>query len=204
MPESDSSDAVKSVVKASAEVVTEVAKAEQETQKTYQSAIDLVRRIGAYLGGVFGPASHELSLLFGDQMRYWRFKNATNILEKAQAIVERRGLKPEQVDALGFGEGLLLLEASSLEEDDTVQEMWARLMANAVDPSSGTRAEKVYVDLLKSISGREAAFLDLIEQIEAPWTMGRADSAKHRPLQALCDTLCAVAQARPWSRGRIR
>jgi Abortive infection alpha len=56
--------------------------------------------------------------------------------------------------------------SGSLEEDDAVQEMWARLMANAIDPDKRTKPEKVYVDLLKSISGREAILLDLVDQIE--------------------------------------
>jgi hypothetical protein len=166
MSDSSNGEAVKSVVKAGAEVIIEVAKAEQETQKTYQSALELVRRAGTFLNGVFGPASQELGLLFGDQMRYWRFKNAVKILEKTQALVEERGLGPEQIRSLGFGEGLLLLEAASLEEDDTVQDMWARLMANAVDSERGTKPEKVYVDLLKSLTGREAVLLELVEQIE--------------------------------------
>lgn len=163
----DSEDGgVSSIVKVSAETVAELAKAGQEQQKTYQAAIDLVRRIGGYLGGVFGPASHELSLLFGEQMRFWRFKNAVKILENAEALVEQRGIKPEQIRALGFGEGLLLLEAASLEQDETVQQLWARLVANAVDPKERVKPEKVYLDLLKSISGREAILLDLVAQIE--------------------------------------
>ncbi len=153
------------IVKAGAGAVSEVAKAEQEHQRTYQSALDLVKRAGDYLGGVFGPASNELSLLFGQQMKFWRFKNAVNVLEKTQALIEQRGLRPEQVKALGFGEGLLLLEAASLEEDDVVQNMWARLVANAVDPKSGNKTEKVFIDILKSLSNREVIFLDLLWQI---------------------------------------
>jgi Abortive infection alpha len=155
-----------SIVKAGAEAVSEVAKVEQAKQKTYQLGLDLVRRAGGFLGGVFEPASKELGHLFGDQMKFWRFKNAVRILEKAQALVEARGLRPDQMKALGFGEGLLLLEAASMEEGDEVQELWARLMANAVDPSAATKAEKVYVDILKSVSAREAVFLDLMAQIE--------------------------------------
>lgn len=166
MTESDRSDVVRSVVKAGAEVITEVAKAEQETQKTHQRALELLGHTGNFLNGVFSPAAQELGRLMGDQMRFWRFKNLVRILGKAQTYVEERGLKPEQVRALGFGEGILLLEASSLEEDDTIQDLWARLMANAVDPERRTKPEKVYVDLLKSISGREGALLELIERIE--------------------------------------
>ena len=78
MSDGSSGEAAKSVVQAGAEVITEVAKAEQETQKTYQSALELVRRAGTFLNGVFGPASQELGHLFGDQMRLWRFKNAVD------------------------------------------------------------------------------------------------------------------------------
>jgi len=128
--------------------------------------MDLVGRAGTFLNGVFSPAAQELGHLFGEQMRFWRFRNGVRILEKAQALVEERGLKPEQIRALGFGEGLLLLETASLEEDDTVQAMWARLVANAVDPNCACKPEKVYVELLKSLSSKEVTFLDLLWKIE--------------------------------------
>jgi hypothetical protein len=44
--------------------------------------------------------------------------------------------------------------------------MWARLMANAVDPNTATKPEKVYIDILKSLSSREVLFLQLLSMIE--------------------------------------
>jgi hypothetical protein len=78
---SDSSEGgdLKSIAMAGAEVISDVAKAEQEQQKTYQIGLDLVRQAGGFMGGVFGPASRELGHLFSDQMKYWRFRNAVNI-----------------------------------------------------------------------------------------------------------------------------
>ncbi|MBR1169157.1 Abi-alpha family protein [Bradyrhizobium liaoningense] len=189
MSEGDSSDAIKSVVKAGAEVVTEVAKAEQEAQKTYQRALDLVGRAGTFLNGVFSPAAQELGHLFGEQMRFWRFRNGVRILEKAQAIVEGRGLKPEQIKALGFGEGLLMLEAASLEEDDAVQDMWARLMANAVDPETATKPEKVYVEILKALSSREVLFLELLWKLASrpPAKTTAEHNAYTKSVEALAD-----------------
>jgi Abortive infection alpha len=165
MPNDDGDD-LKAIVRAGGEVISEVAKAEQEQQRTYQIGLDLVRRAGTFLGGVFGPASQELGQMFSDQMKFWRFKNAVRILEKAQSIANERGLKPEQIRAMGFGEGVLLLEAASMEEHETVQDLWARLMANAVDPKSSIRVEKIYIDVLKSLSSREVVFLELLERIE--------------------------------------
>jgi phage FluMu protein gp41 len=103
--EKQSEDIGSTIIKAGADALSEVAKAEQEQQRTMQSGLDLVRRAGRFLGGVFGPASVELGHLFGDQMKFWRFKNAVNILEKAQAIVDERGLKPEQIESLGLARG---------------------------------------------------------------------------------------------------
>jgi hypothetical protein len=165
MPNDEGGD-LKAILKAGGEVISEVAKAEQEQQRTYQIGLDLVRRAGTFLGGVFGPASQELGQMFSDQMKFWRLKNAVRILEKAQSIVDERGLKPEQIRAMGFGEGVLLLEAASMEEQETVQDLWARLMANAVDPKSSIRVEKMYIDVLKSLSSREVIFLELLEMIE--------------------------------------
>lgn len=165
MPNDEGGD-LKAIVKAGGEVISEVAKAEQEQQRTYQIGLDLVRRAGTFLGGVFGPASQELGQMFSDQMKFWRFKNAVRILEKTQSIVDERGLKPEQLRRMGFGEGVLLLEAASMEEQETVQDLWARLLANAVDPKSSIRVEKIYIDLLKSLSSREVIFLELLERIE--------------------------------------
>jgi hypothetical protein len=165
MPNDEGGD-LKAIVKAGGEVISELAKAEQEQQRTYQIGLELVRRAGTFLGGVFGPASQELGQMFSDQMKFWRFKNAVRILEETQSIVDERGLKPEQLKAMGFGEGVLLLEAASMEEQETVQGLWARLMANAVDPKSSIRVEKIYIELLKSLSSREVIFLELLERIE--------------------------------------
>lgn len=182
--EENEGGAGKAIIKAGADILIEGAKAEQEQQKTLQSGLDLIKRAGTFLSGVFGPAANELGHLFGDQMKFWRFKNAVRILEKAQRIVDERGLTADDVKALGFGDGLRLLEAASLEEDESVQDMWAHLMANAVDPSAQTKPEKMYVDILKSLSGREVVFLDLLvtldkEQINR-MTVGQAREFQKR------------------------
>jgi hypothetical protein len=53
-----------------------------------------------------------------------------------------------------------------MEEEESVQDMWARLMANSVDPQSATKPEKVFIDILKSLSSREVVFFDLLAKIE--------------------------------------
>ncbi|MGO3928788.1 DUF4393 domain-containing protein [Rhodopseudomonas pseudopalustris] len=163
---SNSKDDPRPPLDSATELARDVLKAEQEQQKTYQKGMDLLAQAGAFLGGVFKPAASELGQLLGDQMRFWRFKNAVNIMIKSEELIKARGLSSEQVKALPFGEGLRLLEAASLEDDNSVQDLWARLMANSVDPDLSVTPEKMYIDVLKSFSGREACFLDLLARHE--------------------------------------
>ncbi|MGY4568401.1 MULTISPECIES: Abi-alpha family protein [Bradyrhizobium] len=150
--------------------------------------MDLVGRAGEFLNKVFEPAATELGQLLGVRMRYWQFKNAVNVMEKAQKLVTDKGLRPEQLRALGFGDAIRLLEGASKEEDETVQELWARLMANAVDPRQAVRPEKMFVEILKSLAGREVVFLDLMMEIDAEirvmMTVAEYAAAEQKLLQA--------------------
>lgn len=48
-----------------------------------------------------------------------------------------------------------------MEEDDTLQEMWARLLVNAAT-DSGIELKRVYIDILERLSSFEARILDRI------------------------------------------
>ncbi len=104
--------------------------------------------------------------MLGDQMRYWRFKNMNRILSRAEEITKARGYETETLSELPFGDAIRTIEAASYEEEESVQDLWARLIANAVDPNSGVSVKKIYVDLLQSISSADAAFLELIGECE--------------------------------------
>ena len=144
----------------------EGAKALQEMAKAASKAMDLSEKLGGFFGRVFGPAADELGQTLGERARFWRFLNALNVFEKAKKITASRSVPDEMLKILPFSDALRLVEAFSQEEDNAVQNLWARLMANAVDPNFEVKAKKVYIELLKSFSSSEAAFTDLIWQCE--------------------------------------
>ena len=53
--------------------ITELAKAEQEQQKTIQAAIGLTDKAATFLGRVFGHAADEFGLALGERTRFWQF-----------------------------------------------------------------------------------------------------------------------------------
>jgi hypothetical protein len=127
-----------------------------------QIVVDTAKDARGALGRLFGDAITELGQTLGDRARLYRFENLTKILEKAERIASARGYTPEQLKALPFGDALRTTEAASMEEDDDVQDLWARLIANATAPEDGSPVQKVYIDLLKSLSGPEVLLLDLL------------------------------------------
>ncbi len=129
-----------------------------------QIAVDTAKDSRKAISVLLGDAVREWGLTLGDNARFFRFKNLVRIMDRVEAIARDRGFTPEQMKALPFGEAVRVIEAASDEEEEEVQELWSRLIANATTPDSGVTARKVYVDLLRSLSASEAVFLDLLSR----------------------------------------
>jgi hypothetical protein len=134
---------------------------EKELAKSVgQIAVETARDFRSGLGKIFGPASAEFGAMLGEQMRYWRFKNLSSILEKMNEIRgENSSANSKQ---LPIGDAIRVIEAASYEEDETVQGLWAGLLLNATTLDSGVSAKKTYIDILKSLSSAEVLLLDLL------------------------------------------
>ena len=129
-----------------------------------QIAVDTAKDSRKAIGVLLGDAVREWGLTLGDNARFHRFRNLARIMDRVESIARERGFTPEQMKALPFGEAVRVIEAASDEEEEEVQELWSRLIANATTPDSGVTARKVYVDLLRSLSASEAVFLDLLSR----------------------------------------
>jgi len=134
--------------------------------------VDTAADTRSVAGKVFGPVLTELGASWGDRARAHRAKNMIAILADLQREADERGLTEENLKALPFGDALRVVNAASEEDDPTVQQLWARLLANATDPSNPTAVSKAHIDILKSLSAPEAAFLELLFRAGDPPTRG--------------------------------
>jgi hypothetical protein len=161
-PMSKDSSAIEQIIEHASETISDLAKAEQERQKTTRELIQTARAAGAYFGPHFQGALSEFGKMIGDSVAYWRFLNLNRILKKVERKTTEGGIHPDAFRQLGVGESIRLIEAASAEEEEVVQELWARLIANALQPDRKTAIRKVYVDLLTSLSSTEVLLLDLL------------------------------------------
>jgi len=123
--------------------------------------MDLLDVEGArrFLEKIVGPSLEELGGLLADQVRLFRFKKQIKILEKAQKILLDKGINPRKVSLKTL---VPILEEGSLEEDESMSDRWASLLATAADPSSAISVQPSFPEILKELSPKEALILDKI------------------------------------------
>ncbi len=109
-----------------------------------------------YIDKLLAPALEEGGGIIGDTVGYWRFKNKVNLVLKAKAFLEGKGIQPAAVLPKIV---VPILEAGSLETDVDMQARWAALLANAADPSV-PEILPGYANMLSQFTPMHAAILD--------------------------------------------
>ena len=91
---------------------------------TIEKGLDLVKD---FVDKLISPTVSEIGLLLADNVKYLCGKNQVNILLKAKAYVEKNKIDIKQVPLKIL---VPFLENASLEEDETLQDKWAIMLAN--------------------------------------------------------------------------
>ena len=174
------------------EIFTETAKAVRESAKLRQTVIEAGSDLVKYAGQVLGTVPEDLiGLAIGDRLRIKRFENATRILREAEARLDER--KVERRKEINTKLIAPLMEAVSEESDETLQDLWAQLLANAMDPSSDVSLQRVLIDTLRLFEPIDAVVLGHYAPADNPgWKSPNtlADSMDRRP------TECAISLQR--------
>ena len=111
-----------------------------------------------FLQKVITPPLEELGLLTVDNIKLWRFKNQVNILCKAEDFLKEKGIKTRKVSLKVLTP---LLEECSMEEDSSLQEKWALLIANTVCEGSNLDST-LYSHTLSQLSKEDANLFELV------------------------------------------
>lgn len=119
----------------------------------------LLEKGEAAFKAVLGPSVKEFSGMLADNFRARRFKNQVKILSKAQEFLKERKIDPKEVELKILAP---LVEYSSLEEDELLQEKWAKLITNIVTIDGKILLKQNCIDILKRLSNGDAKFIDYI------------------------------------------
>ena len=117
---------------------------------TVDKAADLIHRLT-------GPVCDDIGAMISDSMKPYRAKNFVSTLRKTERILREAGLPANAVPTrLLFP----IVDASSIEDDDTLQEMWAGLLATASQETDSVSPS--FLETLKQMTPQDARHLEVI------------------------------------------
>ncbi|MBL8576360.1 MAG: DUF4393 domain-containing protein [Mesorhizobium sp.] len=143
----------------------EESKAVQEVAKTataYQKSVDT---FGKFVANVLGHPLKQGMGLVGDGFGMLRIELAMRFQQRVERLQRERGLSDSH-RPVPLSIAYPLLEAASLEEDETLSDMFAQLLVNAMDHKYGKYIPKSYIETVRLMSPLEALILKTM--VEAP------------------------------------
>lgn len=142
------------------EAITESAKAAQEIAKLGGKVVDAAQNAAPFLNRVFGRTLEDATgLLVADPLRAVRILTQDWYARRVTQILRERNLRDEQLKAVPPNIAIPLLEAAQDETRDELREVWARLLANAMDPNRSSRVRLEFIETLKQFNPLDALVL---------------------------------------------
>lgn len=128
----------------------EESKAVQEVAKTTGKAIDAAEKLGGFFTKICGGALVELGLSARDWSKYFRYTQLLKIKDKVDEIHRVRRIEGKTIP-IDMRYAFPLIDQASLETDESIQTLWARLIANATDPERRFQIKKIHIQILSSL-----------------------------------------------------
>jgi hypothetical protein len=135
---------------------------------TIEKGLDLVKD---FLDKLISPSVGEFGQLIADNVKFLRGKNQVRILQKAKAYVEKNNIDVKQIPIKIL---VPFLEHASLEEDETLQDKWAILLANMAS-SKANLQNQIFPYLLSQISIEEFNGLGKLKEDEDDFASRQAN-----------------------------
>ena len=128
----------------------ETAEAVKEVAKTTGQAIKTVDRLGQFFARVMGESIDATCGMLADTMKYKRWERQIKLVEKAERLINEKDLSDRSVP-ISPKLALPIFQNASLEEDEFLHDLYAKLLVTSIDPKVQTR---------------RTAFAEIIRQLE--------------------------------------
>jgi hypothetical protein len=105
---------------------------------------------------LFGGSVEEIGGTWKDRFAVRRQIRRIKLFQKLQAAIDEAGYQP-----IGIPDNIWApaIQEASLQDDDSIQEKWANLLANAADPRAGNEVLPSFVAILKELTPAHATLL---------------------------------------------
>lgn len=112
-----------------------------------------MRPLADIVDKIAGPMAEELGLTLQDHVKVFRLKRQIRLFQKVKEILDREGVEPGRVPLKLLA---AIMDNATLEEDHSLQDMWAALLANN---AMGNSLETIFGEILRQLSPADARLL---------------------------------------------
>jgi hypothetical protein len=142
----------------------ETAKATQELAKAANSAIEAARDAASFFNRVLGnPIVDAVGITIADPLRFVRIVSLNWYDRRVEDILSKRGSK--KFKGVPPRLALEILDAAQDETRDEMRELWARLIANAMDENTNSNVRIEFVTILKQLNPLDALMLQRLSTV---------------------------------------
>lgn len=165
--------------------ITEVAKAAAEAAKFGTKGLEVTEKMLGFLERVFKEPLEQVSGIISDKLKFMRWERQVRMADKVTEILESRGIK--ETRAVPPKLALPILQTASTEENDELQDLWANLLANAMDPTVKVEIRFTFIEMLKSLNPLDVKTLHVFYEVlkkdtKVDWTKIADYSLKKKQL----------------------
>lgn len=142
----------------------QTAKAIEEAAKFGTRALESTDKLGSYAAGVLGRLPHNLIGIVDDWVLHHRIRNYAKLQNKTDEILQRRGVSERVEPSPTIA--VPLLEAAIEESREELADLWARLLAAAVDPKRTQLVRQSLISVLKQMDPLDALVLEKLWEMQ--------------------------------------
>jgi hypothetical protein len=141
--------------------ITETAKAAQEIAKTARKGIEATEKLGKFVSRITNEPLETIMGIINDKLLFTRWNRRLRLMDRADEILKERHVEGS-IRVVPPKLALPIIENASLEEDDELQDLWATLLASALDPNFGGNIRSAFIDIIKQLEVFDVHLLKVI------------------------------------------
>jgi hypothetical protein len=126
-----------------------------EQAKLGQDIVEVIKSTGSYLADILGDLPKDtIGYLFGDRIKEMRAERLEKMVTRSREILEESGVSEPVRPNLKLV--LPLLGEAADEDDDELQDLWARLLAATMNPDKLKGYGREFVEAAKKLDPPDA------------------------------------------------
>lgn len=140
--------------------IVESAKAVQEVAKTTGQAISIVDKIGSFFSKIMKESIDATCGMLADTLKFKRWERQLSLIDKAERIIKEKKLS-DKMRPISPKLALPIFQYASLEEVESLHDVWANLLVTALDPSCQI-PRSAFIDIIRQLEPVDIKILNIL------------------------------------------